>query len=105
MTTQNEINLYKETVDYDLGRKIKQNIYFQISDYICDVIKPVDESVTDWSDLLDWEWDDNKHGKGIGGYSYKRLNTPDAESLTDEQFRTLSKMATVRDTILDLYPE
>ncbi len=105
MTTTNDIINYRNTVDYDLGRKMKQNIHFQISDYICDVIKPVNESITDWDDLLDWVWDDNKHGVGIGGYSYKRLDNPDAESMTDEQFNTLCKMTVLRDLVLDIYPE
>jgi hypothetical protein len=105
MTTQNEINLYKETVDYDFGMRARQCIDLQIYAYIEKVIKPVDEDITQWHELLDCDWDDNRHAVGIGGYRYKRLNNPDAESLTDEQFNTLCKMATVSDTLMDLYPE
>lgn len=110
MTTQKNIinritKQYCTSVDYDLGRKMRRQIDQQISVYIESAIKPVDEDVIDWADLLGFDWDDNKHGKSVGGWRYKRLNTPDAESLTTEQFDTLCRMVTVLDTLMEIYPE
>lgn len=105
MTELKEKDFYQNTVDYDLGRSMRQNIARQIAEYILDEIMPSDENIMDYDDLLDYVWDDNRHGKGVGGWSYKRLNIPDAKRMTDLQFETLCKMATVRDTIMDIYPE
>ena len=109
MTTQIIIDRTKEqyqsTVMYDLGRKMRNKIHDQIFFYITNIIQPVDEDIVGWHELLDYDWDDNKHGKNVGGWRYKRANNPDAESLTDEQFDTLCRMVTVEDTLMDIYPE
>ena len=104
MTQTNEKNWYR-ALDYDLGRKMKRHISKQISDYISDVIKPKDENIIDWCDLLDSDWEYHQHGVGVGGYKYKRLDNPDAQSMTETQFVTLCRLANVEDNLATLYWE
>ena len=110
MTTQrrivtSQVAQHRLTLDYESGRKMRRLIETQIRDYIVDTIKPEDEDITDWCDLIDWDWDDNQHGEGVGGYKFKRLDNPDAQSMTDRQFKTLCKMANVEDNLTSLYWE
>ena len=105
MTQTNEINRYRTRVDYDKGRKMRSLIGRQIRDYIMDTIQPKDEDISDWRDLLDCDWVDSLHAEGVGGYKYKRLDNPDAQSMTDEMFVTLCRMVDVEDNLTVLYWE
>lgn len=67
----------------------------EISDFICDVIKPKDENICDWSDLIDWN----------NGKYDKRMDNEDAQNMTDEQFEILRRMALVEDTLKEIYPQ
>ena len=67
----------------------------EISDFIFKVIKPKDENIIGWEDLVDWN-----HGK----YDL-RLDNEDSINMTDEQFETLRRMALVEDTLKEIYPQ
>tara|TARA_R100000315_G_C5206620_1_gene122182 strand:- start:677 stop:991 length:315 start_codon:yes stop_codon:yes gene_type:complete len=67
----------------------------EISGFICNVIKPKDENITDWSQLI--EWNNGKYDK--------RMDNEDAQNMTDEQFEILRRMALVEDTLKEIYPQ
>ena len=67
----------------------------EISDFIFNVVQPKDENITDWSDLIDWNY---------GKYD-KRLDNEDSKNMTDEQFEILRRMALVHDTLQEIYPQ
>ena len=66
-----------------------------IYNFICNVIKPKDENITDWSQLI--EWNNGKYDK--------RMDNEDAQNMTDEQFEILRRMALVEDTLKEIYPQ
>ncbi len=67
----------------------------EISNFISNVIKPKDENICDWSDLIDWN----------NGKYDKREDNEDARNMTDEQFEILRRMALVEDTLKEIYPQ
>jgi len=67
----------------------------EISNFIFDVIKPKDENITDWHELIDWN----------NGKYDKRRDNEDSKNMTDEQFEILRRMALVHDTLQEIYPQ
>ena len=67
----------------------------EISTFIFDVIKPKDENITWWGDLI--EWNNGKYDK--------RMDNEDSKNMTDEQFEILRRMALVHDTLQEIYPQ
>ena len=67
----------------------------EISDFICNVIKPKDENIINWCDLIDWN----------NGKYDRREDNEDARNMTNEQFEILRRMALVEDTLKEIYPQ